>query len=86
MMQSLLVPLDLTAFSEQSLPSATELARATGATVHLAHVHVLQAPEHFLSNTQYHFEGLDLDAYEARYQAREAAYLLSPRASEVGRT
>lgn len=76
MMRSLLVPLDGSAYSEQSLPLATELARATGATVHLAHVHVLQAPESFLSNTQYRFEGLDLDAYEARYQQKEKAYLL----------
>jgi nucleotide-binding universal stress UspA family protein len=76
MMQSLLVPLDGSTYSEQSLPLATELARATGATVHLAHVHVLQAPESFLSNTQYRFEGLDLDVYEARYQEKERAYLV----------
>lgn len=76
MMQSLLVPLDGSAYSEQSLPLATALAQATGATLHLAHVHVLQAPEHFLSNTQFHYEGLDLDWYEERYQKKERAYLL----------
>lgn len=77
MLQSLLVPLDGSEFSERTLPLAQGLARATGARLHLAHVHVSHPPDHFLSNTQFHYEGLDLEEYEARHRAEEEAYLAS---------
>src|SRR5688572_9576236 len=38
MYQSILVPLDGSAFSEYALPVALPLARACGATIHLVHV------------------------------------------------
>jgi nucleotide-binding universal stress UspA family protein len=40
MYESLLVPLDGSTWSEQSLPQALSLARRTGATLQIAHVHV----------------------------------------------
>lgn len=39
MYESILVPLDGTAFGEQALPVAVEVARRTGAVLHLVHVH-----------------------------------------------
>lgn len=75
MLQSLLVPLDGSSFSEGTLPLARGLARATGASLHLAHVHVSHTPDHFLSNTQFHFEGLDMEEYDAHHREGEEAYL-----------
>jgi nucleotide-binding universal stress UspA family protein len=75
MFQSLLVPLDGSEFSERTLPLAHGLAKATGASLHLAHVHVTHAPDHFLSNTQFQYEGLDLEEYESRYRDQEKTYL-----------
>lgn len=75
MLQSLLVPLDGSDFSERTLPLARGLAQATGASLHLAHVHVAHTPDHFLSNTQFHFEGLDLDEYDRRHRHEEEVYL-----------
>src|SRR5947207_13212879 len=39
MFRSILVPLDGTTFGEHALPMAACLARRTGATLHLVHVH-----------------------------------------------
>lgn len=75
MLKSLLVPLDGSEFSERTLRLAEALARATGATLHLVHVHVPHPPDHFLSNTQFHYEGLDLEEYEERHRAEERSYL-----------
>ncbi|MGD8319261.1 MAG: universal stress protein, partial [Gemmatimonadota bacterium] len=75
MLQSLVVPLDGSEFSERMLPLATGLAKATGASLHLTHVHVSHPPDHFLSNTQFHYEGLDMEEYESRHRAEEVAYL-----------
>jgi len=75
MLQSLLVPLDGSEFSERTLPLAQSLAKTTGASLHLAHVHVPHPPDHFLSNTQFQFEGLDLEEYESRYRDQEQTYL-----------
>jgi nucleotide-binding universal stress UspA family protein len=75
MLQSLLVPLDGSEFSERALPLAQALAKATGASLHLVHVHVPHPPDHFLSNTQFHYEGLDLEEYEAHHREQEQAYL-----------
>jgi len=80
MLQSLLVPLDGSEFSERTLHLAQGLAKATGASLHLAHVHVPHPPDHFLSNTQFHYEGLDMEEYEARHKAEEEAYLADVQA------
>ena len=40
MLRCILVPLDGTPFGEQALPHAVTIARQTGATLHLAHVHL----------------------------------------------
>jgi len=86
MFQSLLVPLDGSEFSERTLPIAGGLARATGAALHVAHVHVTHTPDHFLSNTQFHFEGLDLAEYDTRHRDEERTYLdnVRVRLSEGG--
>jgi nucleotide-binding universal stress UspA family protein len=75
MLQSLLVPLDGSEFSERTLALAQALAKATGSSLHLVHVHVPHPPDHFLSNTQFHYEGLDLEEYESHHRDQEQAYL-----------
>jgi nucleotide-binding universal stress UspA family protein len=45
MLRSLLVPLDGSPFGEYALPIAASLARRTDATLHLAHVHHVAAPD-----------------------------------------
>lgn len=83
MLESLVLPLDGSEFSERVLPLAGKLAATTGASLHLAHVHVSHSPDHFLSNTQFHFEGLDLEEYEERHRTQEREYLVKAR-STVG--
>jgi nucleotide-binding universal stress UspA family protein len=83
MLRSLLVPLDGSNFSERSLPLAGQIARATGATLHLAHVHVPYEPDQLLSNTQFHFEGVDMTDYDNGHREQERAYLTG-LAAKVG--
>lgn len=75
MLRSLLVPLDGSKSSEGSLPFAGRVARATGASLHLAHVHVPYEPEQLLSNPQFHFEGVSIAEYDDLYRRREEQYL-----------
>lgn len=75
MFHSLLVPVDGTRFSEHSLPVAVDLAEATGAALHLARVHRPHPPDGLISNTQFHYEGVDLDEYEDKAHDEERAYL-----------
>lgn len=75
MFHSLLVPLDGTRFSESALPLAESIARATGASVHLAHVHVPHPPDGLLSNTPFQYEGVTMDEYEEREKRRERRYI-----------
>lgn len=86
MLRSLLVPLDGSTLSEDSLPLAGELARASGASVHLAHVHVPYEPDQLLGNTQFQFEGVNVEEYDAEHRADEERYLydLSQRFSAAG--
>lgn len=44
MYRSILVPLDGSHMSESAIPGACELARRSGATVHLVHVHIRYVP------------------------------------------
>lgn len=75
MLESLLVPLDGTEFSERSLALAGGLARSTGAKLHVAHVHATYMPDQLLQNTQFQFEGLDMDEYDNRHRQEERTYL-----------
>lgn len=86
MLHSLLVPLDGSEFSERSLPLARGIARATGAAMHLAHVHVPYEPSQLLSNTQFHFEGVDMAEYDSLHRESEKEYLtgLAARLGEGG--
>ena len=69
MFRSMLVPLDGSAFSEHALPVARTLARASGATLHLAHVHVPSVKQYMASEPR-------IDASrEAENRQRERAYL-----------
>jgi nucleotide-binding universal stress UspA family protein len=75
MLRSLLVPLDGSTFSEHSLPLASRVARASGASVHLAHVHVPYEPEQLLANTQFQFEGVSMAEYDGHHLDEERDYL-----------
>jgi nucleotide-binding universal stress UspA family protein len=88
MLESVLVPLDGSEFSEHTLPFATAVARASGAQILLAHVHVPHPPEDLLLNPQFQFQGVDMEEYEERYRSEEEEYLkgLAERlAEEVGK-
>jgi len=82
MIRSLLIPLDGSEFSERSLPLARAVARRTGATLHLAHVHRTHVPDHFVSETHLHVQGLDLAEHDERHRVEERAYL-DARAAEL---
>ena len=88
MLRSLLVPLDGTRFSEGALPLAEGIAQATGAELHLAHVHIPHPPDALLANTQFQYEGVDLDEYEAHEREWEKTYLdgLTQRVSKEATT
>ncbi|MDT8341971.1 MAG: universal stress protein [Longimicrobiales bacterium] len=75
MLRSLLVPLDGTRFSELALPLAEGIAQATGASLHLAHVHVPHPPEALLANTQFVYEGVNMEEYEHQDRTWEQTYL-----------
>jgi nucleotide-binding universal stress UspA family protein len=80
MIQQLLVPLDGSGFGEETLPYAAAIARHTDAFIDVAHVHVPHPPDHLLSNTQYHFEGVNMEEYDVRDRSEEKAYLESAAA------
>ena len=75
MLRSILVPLDGTTFSERSLPLAGEVARASGAALHLARVHVPHEPDALLSNSSFQWEGVDLSEYDRKERRDEVEYL-----------
>jgi nucleotide-binding universal stress UspA family protein len=75
MLKSLLIPLDGSKFGESSLPLATAVARAAGAKLHLAHVHIPYEPEHLLASTAFQFEGVSIDEYDANHLHQEEDYL-----------
>jgi nucleotide-binding universal stress UspA family protein len=86
MLRSILVPLDGSRSSEGSLPFAAKVARTTGGKLHLAHVHVPYEPESLLANTQFQYEGVSVDEYDAESRDREEKYLsrLAARLSGEG--
>jgi len=75
MLKSLLIPLDGSKFGESSLPLATTVARAAGATVHLAHVHIPYEPEHLLASSAFQYEGVSMEEYDALHLHQEEDYL-----------
>lgn len=75
MIDQVMVPLDGSEFGESVLPTAVAVATAADAGMTLVHVHVAHVPEHLLSNTQYHFEGVDLGEYDRRDRDGETRYL-----------
>lgn len=86
MLESLLVPLDGSKFSETSLSLAGHVARSTGARLHLAHVHVAYEPDQLLASTPFQYEGVNMAEYDARHLEQEQEYLagLSKRISQDG--
>jgi nucleotide-binding universal stress UspA family protein len=77
MLRSILGPLDGSRSSEGSLPFAAKVARTTGGKLHLAHVHVPYEPESLLANTQFQYEGVNVDEYDSESREREEKYLSS---------
>ncbi len=75
MLESLLVPLDGSKLSEASLPVAEALAGAAGAAVHLALVHILYEPDSLLGSTQFQFEGVNVEEYDAARRDDDVKYL-----------
>lgn len=69
MYRSLLVPLDGSQFSEHALPLARAIARQTGATLHLVHVHVITVPISVDAIPVFD------EALDAQDRAREQEYL-----------
>ena len=85
MLRSLLVPLDGTRFSEYALPLAEGVAQATGAALHLAHVHVPHPPTALVGSTPFDYEGMELDNYDDRDRNAERVYMaaLADRVAEA---
>lgn len=77
MIEKILVPLDGSGFGEDTIPLATSIARQACCDVDVTHVHVPHPPDHLLSNTQYQFEGVDLDEYDRWDRDQEREYLAS---------
>jgi nucleotide-binding universal stress UspA family protein len=72
--RSILVPLDGSPFGEHALPLARTIAQASGATLHLAHVHVPRVRHAMTSESS-------IDAsVEVEARTREQAYLRAVRA------
>jgi nucleotide-binding universal stress UspA family protein len=69
MYRSLLVPLDGSQFGEHALPLARAIARQTGATLHLVHVHVISVPISVDAIPVFD------EALDAQDRAREQTYL-----------
>jgi nucleotide-binding universal stress UspA family protein len=80
MYRSLLVPLDGSQFGEHALPLAHAIARQTGATLHLVHVHVITVPISVDAIPVFD------EALDAQDRAREQTYLddLARRLSSGG--
>ena len=75
MFRSVLVPLDGASFSERALSMAREVARASGATVHLARVHVRKEPNALLGGASLQWQRVDLYEYDPKERRSEVEYL-----------
>lgn len=72
---TILVPLDGSEFGEQALPTALSIARASGASLHIAHVHDAWNGQEYDGLTPYMFEGFDAREYDRETRKHEEAYL-----------
>ena len=77
MFKSLLVPLDGSEFSERSLPLVREVARASGASLHFAHVQELSPPEDLFTTSQFHRAGRGKVDRDGRHREAKNDYLAS---------
>lgn len=75
MLKSVLVPLDGTRFGERALPVAEGIAQATGAALHLAHVHIAHPHDDLMSSPSFQWEGGNLDEFDEKDRAEEQSYL-----------
>lgn len=83
MIRSLLVPLDGSELSEQGLPLASRIARASGADVHLARVHV-HAPGLMVANSPFPIEGAHEELVEEEKYLNEWAERLAEQGVSTG--
>jgi nucleotide-binding universal stress UspA family protein len=75
MLDKLLVTLDGSGFGEHALPFATAIASKTGAAVNLSHVRCCDPPTDLLQNTPFQFEGVSMEAYDAKHTEEQVQYL-----------
>lgn len=71
MFQSILVPLDGSDFSEQSIAAAEYLAAEYNAALHLVHVHVPPILPGFSAEAASRFDGTSADDWDAEYRRSE---------------
>lgn len=75
MLDQLLVTLDGSEFGEHALPFAEAIARKTGSSVNLTHVHCCDPPTDLLQNTPFQYEGVSMEAYHDRTVEEQRSYL-----------
>ncbi len=75
MFQSLLVPLDGSHFSEQSIPTAAAIAGECGAALYLVHVHVPYVPHDLTLAPEFEPEGIELGPGDEQHREDEREYL-----------
>ena len=75
MFRSILVPLDGTRFGERGLPLASAVAKAAGAVLHLAHVHIPYEPETLIGVGSIWEEDDDVDEHDEKRREEEEEYL-----------
>lgn len=83
MIRSVLVPLDGSELSEQGLPFASRIARASGADIHLARVHV-HAPGMMVANSPFPIQGAHEELVEEEAYLNEWADRLTEEGVPAG--
>ena len=75
MFQSILVPLDGSHFSEQSIPTAVDLAAECDASLHLVHVHVPPVISQVTADSAFPYEGIASNGWDEEYRRGEVQYM-----------
>ena len=75
MFRSLLVPLDGSHFSEQSIPTAAAIAGECGAALYLVHVHVPYVPHDLTLAPEFEPAGIELGPGDEQHRTQEREYL-----------